>query len=100
MQEGRLNLYSLEFIPHLRLLVRSFPLHLLQERKPHPGSTVGTLVAETEKSISEQTKTIAALATFASNYPYYKYNSIWTRDIQNAVYHQSASKATSGHSST
>ena len=97
MQEGQLSRYSLESIRHLRLMVRCFLFHPLHERKPHPDSTVGTLVAETEKSILEQAKTIAALATFASSYPYYKYNSIWTRDIQNTVYHHSASRAKSGH---
>ena len=34
----------------------------------------------------EQIETIAKLSEVASQYPYYKYNNLWTRDIQNAVW--------------
>lgn len=42
-------------------------------------------IQDGERSISEQVECIGKLAVVASRYPYYKYNSIWTRDIQNAV---------------
>lgn len=42
-------------------------------------------VLDAEKSISQQVQTISKLADVASKYPYYKYNSMWTRDVQNAV---------------
>ena len=32
-----------------------------------------------------QVETIAQLAAIASKYPYYKYNNLWTRDVQNTV---------------
>lgn len=32
-----------------------------------------------------QSETISKLGEVGSKYPYYKYNSLWTRDIQNAV---------------
>jgi len=38
-----------------------------------------------QRSISEQVESIKKLAAVASRYPYYKYNSMWTRDMQNAV---------------
>lgn len=42
-------------------------------------------IQDGERSISEQVQSIRELAVVASRYPYYKYNSMWTRDIQNAV---------------
>lgn len=42
-------------------------------------------IQDGERSISEQVQSISELAVVASRYPYYKYNSMWTRDIQNAV---------------
>jgi len=46
---------------------------------------VPQLVASTQPVFAEQKTTIGQLAEAASKYPYYKYNNIWTRDIQNAV---------------
>ena len=43
------------------------------------------LIATTDSIFAEQKATIGQLAEVASKYPYYKYNDIWTRDIQNAV---------------
>jgi len=44
------------------------------------------LIATTDSIFSEQKATIGQLAEVASKYPYYKYNNIWTRDIQNATF--------------
>jgi len=46
---------------------------------------VFSTVEEAKKSILEQVESIRKLAAVASRYPYYKYNSMWTRDMQNAV---------------
>ncbi|KAL2429217.1 Translin-1 [Exophiala dermatitidis] len=36
-------------------------------------------------ALSEQTKTVKALSESASEYPFYKWNSIWQRDIQTVI---------------
>ncbi|KAI9873384.1 MAG: hypothetical protein M1830_000474, partial [Pleopsidium flavum] len=46
---------------------------------------VQNTIQDAEGSLSEQVETISKLAAVASRYPYYKYNGMWTRDIQNAV---------------
>ncbi|RPB22733.1 Translin [Terfezia boudieri ATCC MYA-4762] len=51
-----------------------------------PSSALPQLVASTQSIFAEQKVTIGQLAEAASKYPYYKYNNIWTRDIQNAVF--------------
>lgn len=43
-------------------------------------------LTEAWKSIAEQAETILKLNILASGYPYYKYNGLWTRDIQNTVW--------------
>lgn len=37
------------------------------------------------EALSEQTGTVKRLSETASQYPYYKWNSIWQRDIQNVI---------------
>lgn len=48
-------------------------------------AVVGPTILDAEKSISQQIQTMSKLADVASKYPYYKYNSMWTKDVQNAV---------------
>ncbi len=36
-------------------------------------------------NIKQQAETISKLSDVASKYPYYKYNGLWTRDVQNSV---------------
>lgn len=50
------------------------------------GGVVPQLIASAEPVFAEQKVTIGQLAEVASKYPYYKYNGIWTRDVQNAVW--------------
>ncbi|MCJ1374508.1 hypothetical protein MMC20_005740 [Loxospora ochrophaea] len=56
--------------------------HTLQilERQVQPTIT------EASDSIAAQVTTISQLSAAASKHPYYKYNSLWTRDIQNASF--------------
>ena len=43
------------------------------------------VVQEAERSIGEQRATIGELAAVASKHPYYKYNTMWSRDVQDTV---------------
>ncbi|KAI9792668.1 MAG: hypothetical protein M1816_001767 [Peltula sp. TS41687] len=47
---------------------------------------LSSTIAHAEESIKPQIETISQLATVASKYPYYRYNGMWTRDIQNVCY--------------
>jgi len=51
-----------------------------------PSSALPQLIASTAPIFAEQKNVIGQLAAVASQYPYYKYNGIWTREIQNAVF--------------
>ena len=48
-------------------------------------STVENTLSEACRSTMQQVEMISKLSKVASNHPYYKYNSMWTRDMQNAV---------------
>ncbi|MCJ1298862.1 hypothetical protein MMC08_001653 [Hypocenomyce scalaris] len=50
-----------------------------------PSAQLASTIADAENSVSRQVETISKLADVASKYPYYKYNGMWTRDVQNAV---------------
>ncbi|MCJ1287393.1 hypothetical protein MMC26_006742 [Xylographa opegraphella] len=51
-----------------------------------PTAHLGSTISDAEKSIRQQIGTIARLGHVASKYPYYKYNGIWTRDVQNTCF--------------
>lgn len=38
-----------------------------------------------EAAIKEQAESITKLSELSSKYPYYKYNGMWTRDVQNVI---------------
>jgi hypothetical protein len=42
-------------------------------------------ISDAQNAILEQVTTIKQLSDIASRHPYYKYNSMWTRDMQDAV---------------
>lgn len=46
---------------------------------------VQNVISDAQNSILLQVETIGKLNEVASKFPYYKYNGLWTRDIQNAV---------------
>ncbi|CAH0058817.1 unnamed protein product [Clonostachys solani] len=50
-----------------------------------PRSRYPTLVAQVETAIQEQVSVIGELNELASKHPYYKYNSKWSRTVQNAI---------------
>lgn len=43
------------------------------------------VLSQTEHTLRLQFSTLQALATSASKYPYYKWNSLWSRDLQNLI---------------
>ncbi|KAL8791535.1 MAG: hypothetical protein Q9195_005863 [Heterodermia aff. obscurata] len=47
-----------------------------------PAAQIRATVSDAEKSISTQVSTIGQISMVASNQPYYKYNNLWTRDMQ------------------
>lgn len=56
--------------------------------KPNIGSSlvpVPLILASAKPYFVEQRETIKQLAVVASRYPYYRYNSLWTRELQAAV---------------
>ncbi len=49
------------------------------------GQAVRVALEEARESIRKQAQTIAKLNELASKHPYYKYNNLWSREMQNAV---------------
>ncbi|KAI0024240.1 putative sequence-specific DNA binding protein [Xylariomycetidae sp. FL0641] len=60
---------------------------LLSRIHSTPSSKLAPLLKQVEKTgIKPEIETVGGeLAEFTSNYPYYKYNSRWTRSVQNVV---------------
>ena len=58
---------------------------------------VHNTLLDARNAISEQASMIKDLGRIASKHPYYKYNSMWTRDIQDAVGSLSPKIATTNH---
>ena len=46
---------------------------------------VPAVVSSAQESVHKEVESIAKLSDAASKYPYYKYNGMWTRHIQDAV---------------
>lgn len=47
--------------------------------------TVPSVVSAAQDSIKNEVESIHKLSEAASKYPYYKYNGMWTRHVQDAV---------------
>ena len=48
-------------------------------------TTVPSIVNAAETSITQEIRSIKELSDVASNYPYYKFNYAWSRQMQDAV---------------
>jgi len=59
---------------------------ILSRAHSTPSAKLESTITDAEKSIIQQIETISKLSEVASKYPYYKYNGMWTRDIQNATF--------------
>ncbi|ESZ92273.1 putative Translin-1 [Sclerotinia borealis F-4128] len=51
-----------------------------------PAAHLQPVLESAERAIKEEAESIQKLASVASNYPYYKYNGSWTRDVQNVIF--------------
>ncbi|KAL5324121.1 hypothetical protein ACEPPN_008664 [Leptodophora sp. 'Broadleaf-Isolate-01'] len=51
-----------------------------------PAANLEPVLVAAEASIKEEVESISKLAAISSNSPYYKYNGLWTRDVQNVVF--------------
>ncbi|KAF3933165.1 Translin-1 [Dactylella cylindrospora] len=51
-----------------------------------PASSLGSLLLNSQPSFEKQRNILGDLSEVASKYPYYKYNGLWTREIQTASY--------------
>ncbi|KAH7407508.1 putative Translin-1 [Cadophora sp. MPI-SDFR-AT-0126] len=51
-----------------------------------PAANLGPVLVAAEASIKEEAESISKLAEISSSSPYYKYNGLWTRDVQNVVF--------------
>jgi len=47
---------------------------------------VKPVLESAENSLKDEIETVGNLAAVASNFPYYKYNGMWTREIQNVIF--------------
>ncbi|KAK3373565.1 Translin [Lasiosphaeria ovina] len=50
-----------------------------------PRSKYPSLLGQVEEGIRKEIESVGKLSQFASQYPYYKYNHMWTRMIQDAI---------------
>ncbi|KAI4794305.1 Translin, partial [Aureobasidium sp. EXF-8846] len=72
-----------EIVQTLEKQVTSALLTNTQYSDLHP---VPAVVSSAEESINKEVESIAKLSDAASKYPYYKYNNMWTRHIQDASF--------------
>ncbi|KAK2625651.1 hypothetical protein QTJ16_004963 [Diplocarpon rosae] len=59
---------------------------ILSRAHSTPAANLKPVLDAAENSIKEEVDSISKLATVTSNSPYYKYNGLWTRDVQNVVF--------------
>ncbi|KAF4631188.1 hypothetical protein G7Y89_g6944 [Cudoniella acicularis] len=59
---------------------------ILSRAHSTPAAHLQPVIASAEGAIKEEIESIGKLASIASNSPYYKYNNLWTRDVQNVVF--------------
>ncbi|KAK9432876.1 Translin [Lipomyces doorenjongii] len=61
-------------------------LSILSTAHSTPSSSFPTFAARTTKSFQFQKEAIQKLASLASQHPFYKYNALWSRTLQNAAF--------------
>ncbi|PBP18347.1 putative recombination hotspot-binding protein (Translin) [Diplocarpon rosae] len=59
---------------------------ILSRAHSTPAANLKPVLDAAENSIKQEVESISRLASVTSNSPYYKYNGLWTRDVQNAVF--------------
>lgn len=51
-----------------------------------PATQLSPVTQSAQESIGRQIESVAQLSGVASKYPYYRYNGMWTRDVQNTCF--------------
>ncbi|TVY84524.1 Translin-1 [Lachnellula suecica] len=59
---------------------------ILSRAHSTPAAHLKPVIEAAENAIKEEVESIGNLASVASNSPYYKYNGLWTRDVQNVIF--------------
>jgi len=59
---------------------------ILQRAHSTPTAQLKPVLESAENSLKDEIETVGNLAAVASNFPYYKYNGMWTREIQNVIF--------------
>ncbi|EFQ97148.1 translin [Nannizzia gypsea CBS 118893] len=59
---------------------------LLSRAHSTPPSQINPILDDATREISAQREDIAKLVTVASKHPFYKYNYLWTKELQNLVF--------------
>ncbi|TPX10765.1 uncharacterized protein E0L32_008334 [Thyridium curvatum] len=63
----------------------SYAQGILSRVHSTPRSSYASFLPQVEAAIREEIQTVGSLAELASKHPYYKYNSRWTRSLQDAI---------------
>ncbi|KAK0643044.1 Translin [Cercophora newfieldiana] len=63
----------------------SFTQGVLSRIHSTPRSKYETLLPQVEEGVKKEIQSVRALAAFASQYPYFKYNYKWNRAVQDAI---------------
>jgi len=59
---------------------------ILSRAHSTPAAHLASVISSAEKAIIDEIASVKTLAEIASKSPYYKYNGIWTRDVQNVIF--------------
>ncbi|PSS20387.1 hypothetical protein M430DRAFT_100859 [Amorphotheca resinae ATCC 22711] len=59
---------------------------ILSRAHSTPAAHLQAVIQSAEAAIKDEVESIGKLANITSNSPYYKYNNMWTRDVQNVVF--------------
>ncbi|RKF81408.1 Translin-1 [Golovinomyces cichoracearum] len=60
--------------------------HSTREADPANAQSVHPIISTAESLIKEEIITVGLLAKLASSSPFYKYNNLWTREIQTVIF--------------
>ncbi|KAI6250222.1 Translin-1 [Erysiphe necator] len=61
-------------------------LSMLSRAHSTPEAQLTPIILKAENLIKDEIKTVGELANLASKSPYYKHNSIWSRDVQTVIF--------------
>lgn len=92
IQDARFKLLFPRFILLRLISVRTSmkklspaPINVISSKRTNVSKTVTPILDEASKEILTQKEEVSRLASVASKHPFYKYNSLWSRELQNLV---------------